>query len=152
MIVVQAFGQEEREQNRFREFTRAVIGAQKRSTLTESIYNLFADGISSIGTAVILYLGAWHVINGRLTIGSLLVFISYLGTLQWQLKSFTGIYSALQAAGASVDRVMEILDTEGEVENRVGARSLSAVEGHIRFENVSFGYETNRPILHENLF
>jgi ATP-binding cassette subfamily B protein/subfamily B ATP-binding cassette protein MsbA len=152
MIVVQAFGQEEREQNRFREFTRAVIGAQKRSTLTESFYNLFSDGISSIGAAVILYLGAWQVINGRLTIGSLLVFISYLGTLQWQLKSFTGINSALQAAGASVDRVMEILDTEGEVEKRVGARSLPAVEGHICFENVSFGYKTNRPILHDICF
>ncbi len=152
MIVVQAFGQEEREQNRFREFTRAVIGAQKRSTLTESIYNLFSDGISSIGTAVILYLGARQVINERMTIGSLLVFISYLGTLQGQLKSFTGIYSTLQAAGASVDRVMEVLDTKGEVENRVGARSLSAVEGHIRFENVSFGYETNRPILHDICF
>jgi ATP-binding cassette subfamily B protein/subfamily B ATP-binding cassette protein MsbA len=152
MIVVQAFAQEEREHYRFREFASAVIGAQKRSTLTGSVYNLMSGGISSLGTAAILYFGAYYVINGRLTVGSLLVFISYLGTLQGQLKAFTGIYSSLQSAGASVDRVMEVLDTEQEVESPPGAHPLASVQGHIRFENVSFGYEINRLILHDVSF
>lgn len=152
MIVVQAFAQEEREHYRFREFASAVIVAQKRSTLTGSVYNLMSGGISSLGTGAILYFGAYQVINGGLTVGSLLVFISYLGTLQGQLKAFTGIYSSLQSAGASVDRVMEVLDTEQEVESRVGATALTSVQGHIRFDNVSFGYETDRLILDDISF
>jgi ATP-binding cassette subfamily B protein/subfamily B ATP-binding cassette protein MsbA len=152
IIVVQAFAQEEREHHRFRTFANGVIAAQKRSTLTGSVYDLMSGGISSLGTGIILYLGARHVIDGRLTIGSLLVFISYLGTLQVQLQAFTGIYSALQSAGASVDRVMEVLDTEQEVENRENARALSAVKGNVQFENVTFGYETERLILHDVSF
>jgi ATP-binding cassette subfamily B protein/subfamily B ATP-binding cassette protein MsbA len=152
IIVVKAFAQEEREHSRFREFSRAVIGAQKRSTLTGSFYNLLSGGFNSLGNGVVLYVGALHVISGKLTVGSLLVFLSYLGTLQEQLKAFTGIYGTLQNAGASVDRVMEVLDTEPEVMNKRGARPLTNVQGHIGIENVTFGYETARPILHDVSF
>ncbi len=152
MTVVQAFAQEEREHNRFKEFADEVIGAQKRSTLTVSVYNLLSGGISILGTGLIIYLGAKHVIDNSLTVGGLLVFISYLNTLQGQLKVFTGIYSTLQVARASVERVMEVLDTEQEVENKPEARALTSVQGQVRFENVSFGYETNRQILNDVSF
>ncbi len=152
MIVVQAFAQEEREHYRFREFASAVIGAQKRSTLTGSVYSLMSGGISALGTGAILYFGAYYVINGRLTVGSLLVFISYLNTLQEQFKAFTGVYSSMQSARASVDRVMEVLDVEQEVECRSGATALTSVQGRIRFESVSFGYETDRLILRDVSF
>jgi ATP-binding cassette subfamily B protein/subfamily B ATP-binding cassette protein MsbA len=152
IVVVKAFAQEEREHDRFREFARAAIGAHKRSTLTGSFYNLLSGGFNSLGNGLILYFGAHYVISGKLTIGSLLVFISYLGTLQGQLKSFTGIYSALQNAGASVDRVMEVLAAEQEVKNNPDARPLTNVQGHVRFENITFGYEENQPILRDVSF
>ena len=152
MVVVKAFAQEEREHNRFREFSRAIIEAQKRSTLTGSFYNLLSGGFNSLGNGLILYVGAHYVISGRLTIGSLLVFLSYLGTLQGQLKAFTGIYSSLQSAGASVDRVMEVLATEQEVKNIPGASALIDVRGNVRFEKVNFGYEEKRPILRDISF
>jgi len=82
----------------------------------------------------------------------LLVFLSYLGTVQEQLKAITGIYGTLQNAGASVDRVIEVLATEQEVTNNPGARPLTSVQGHIRFEKVNFGYETDRPILRDVSF
>ena len=152
IIVVKAFAQEEREHNRFREFSRAIIGAQKRSTLTGSFYNLLSGGFNSLGNGLILYIGGLYVISGKLTIGSLLVFLSYLGTVQEQLKAITGIYGTLQNAGASVDRVIEVLATEQEVTNNPGATALTSVQGHIRFEKVNFGYETDRPILRDVSF
>jgi ATP-binding cassette, subfamily B, bacterial len=152
MIVVQAFGQEEREHSRFREFAHAVIGAQKRTTLTGSFYNLFAGGFNTFGTAVILYLGANYVISGQLTTGNLLVFIAYLGTLQGQLKTFSGLYSTLQSAGASVDRILEIINTEREVEDNANSLEIETVKGDVRFEDVSFGYETDHLILKDISF
>ena len=147
MVVVQAFGQEERERHRFREFAHAVIGAQKRNTLTSSYYNLLSGGFNSLGTGVILYIGAQFVISNELTIGSLLVFLAYLGTLQGQLKAFTGMYGTLQAAGASVDRIMEVMDAGDEAADSPDAVELTKIQGRVQFENVTVGYEKEYPIL-----
>jgi len=103
--------------------------------------------VSSLGTAGIIWIGANHVLQGSLSLGSVLVFISYLGSLQIQLKAFTGIYGAVQGASASVERVMEILDTE-DVNDSVGAIQVHSVRGYIRFEDVTFGYDPrSQPVL-----
>jgi ATP-binding cassette subfamily B protein/subfamily B ATP-binding cassette protein MsbA len=88
------------------------------------------------------------VLRGELTVGSLLVFLAYLTTLQLQLKAFVGIHTALQKVGAGVDRVCEIMEAEPEVRDRPGAASLARSRGHVRFEGVSFGYDAGRePVL-----
>jgi ATP-binding cassette, subfamily B, bacterial len=148
IVVVQAFGQEERERGRFKEYVDAVIGAQKRNTLTGSFYNLFAGGLHSLGTGLLLYLGAHQVISGEMTTGSLLVFLSYVGTLQGQLRVFTDSYSKWQQANAGIDRLVEIVGEEGQTETAGGQR-LTAVKGLVRFERVTFGYEAGRPVLDE---
>ncbi|MEO6456874.1 MAG: ABC transporter ATP-binding protein, partial [Chloroflexia bacterium] len=147
--IVQAFAQEEREQLRFKEFTRAAIKAQQRSRALSSVYNLGSGLITVIGTAAILWLGAHHVLQGRLTIGSVLVFLSYVGLLQRQMKVFTGIHNTLQAAGGSVDRTVEVLDAESEVMDKPGAPVLPPIQGHISLENVTFGYELHRPVIRD---
>jgi ATP-binding cassette subfamily B protein/subfamily B ATP-binding cassette protein MsbA len=63
------------------------------------------------------------------------------------MKAFTGIYGSLQEIGASVDRVLELLDAEPEVKDRPGAVALPGVRGHVRLEGVTFGYEPGRPVL-----
>ncbi|HYO50649.1 MAG TPA: ABC transporter transmembrane domain-containing protein [Chloroflexia bacterium] len=145
--VVQSFAQEEREGNRFREFTRAAIRAHQRSTVVGNVYKLGSGLITSLGTALILWIGAHHVLEGALSVGGLLVFLVYLNSLQGQLKTFAGIYSTLQAAGAGVDRVMEILEGESDVPEKPDALPLAAVKGHVDLENVTFGYEPERPVL-----
>ena len=143
--VVQLFAQEGREHARFREYTGAAIKAQRRSALVQNLNGLASGLIATMGTAGVLWVGANHVIQGTLSIGSILVFLSYLGVLQAQLKAFTGIYSALQGAGASVDRVMEILEVEEEVKDKPAAYPLPPSRGHVRFSNVSFAYDPTQP-------
>ncbi len=147
MTVIQSFAQEERESTRFRDFAREAIGAQKRSSLTGGVFTLLSGGVSSLGTGLVLYVGAHYVISGRLSIGSLLVFIAYLHTLQGELKALIGTYSTLQTAGAGIDRVIEVLNTEQEIIDAPGAREMTSVQGEVRFENVSFGYEKDTPVL-----
>src|SRR5262249_45163291 len=101
----------------------------------------------TLGTGTVLWLGARHVLDGRLSVGGLLVFLAYLRSLQGQLRSLTGIYSTLQDTGASVDRVLEVLGEEPEVRDRPGAAALGAVAGHVALEAVPFGYEPGRPVL-----
>lgn len=147
ITVVQAFGQEMREQARFVELAGRSVRARQRSTLIGNINGLLVGLVAACGTGLILWIGANRVLDGRLTVGGLLVFLAYLGTLQEQLKAYTGIYTALQGAGASVDRVMEVLDAPAEVADRHGAEALTAVRGHLRIEDVTFGYEPERPVL-----
>jgi ATP-binding cassette subfamily B protein/subfamily B ATP-binding cassette protein MsbA len=82
-----------------------------------------------------------------LTIGDLLVFASYVGILQGQIAGLTGIYSTLQGARPSIDRVVEVLDAPADVEDRRGAVVLGGVRGEVAVEGVSFGYEVGRPVL-----
>src|SRR5687767_3928024 len=109
--VVQAFGQEEREQEKFERFADSAIRVQQRSTLIGSVNSLTSGLITTLGTGVILWFGARHVLAGDLTIGSLLVFLVYLNSLQTQMKTFTGVYTTMQGLSASVDRVAEVLDS-----------------------------------------
>jgi ATP-binding cassette subfamily B protein/subfamily B ATP-binding cassette protein MsbA len=100
---------------------------------------------------LILWMGARHVMQGTLTVGGLLAFLAWLSTMQAQLKIFTQTYTSLQGFGASVDRVMEILEADPEVAERPGAGGLgngsSPVRGRVCFEGVEFAYEPGQPVL-----
>src|SRR6266403_2399443 len=150
--VVQGFGQEEREHRRFQEFANAAIRVQQRSTLLGSVNSLTSGLVTTLGTGVILWVGARHVMAGQhapggLEIGGLLVFLYYLGLLQAQMKVLAHVYTTLQEFHASVERVMEVLETEPEVADKTGALPLRSVLGHLRMEGVSFGYTPEQPVL-----
>ncbi len=145
--VVQAFAQEEREQERFERFADIAIRAQQRSTLIGSLNTLSAGLIATLGTAMILWFGARHVLAGDLTIGGILVFLVYLNSLQAQMKTLAGVYTSLQGFNASLDRVMEVLDTTPEIASKPGSVALAVANGDVRFENVTFGYQEGHPVL-----
>jgi len=145
--VVQAFVQEERERERFERFAHAAIAAQQRTTLIGSVNSLSSGLITTLGTGAILWVGARHVLDDRLTLGSILVFLVYLTSMQTQMKALADMYTKLQGLSASVDRVLEVLETESEVREKPDAVFLPEVRGHVQIENVVFGYEPGRPVL-----
>ena len=147
--VVQAFTQEDREHARFEQFADAAIRAQQRSTLVGSINSLSSGLVTTLGTGLILWVGAQHVLQGTLTIGGILLFLVYLGLLQNQMKVFAKIYTSLQGFNASVDRVLEVLRTDAEPAEKADAVPLARSRGAIEFENVTFGYEPGRPVLND---
>lgn len=150
--VVQAFVQEDREHERFQQFANAAIRAQQRSTLLGSFNSLSSGLVTTLGTAVILWFGARRVLDGSLTVGSLLVFLVYLNSLQTQMKTFASAWTTVQGLTASMDRALAVLASAPELADKPGAVVLSEVRGEVRFENVSFGYETDRPVLREISF
>ncbi len=149
--VVQAFGQEEREHRRFREFAETSIRLQQRSALIGSFNSLGSGLVTTAGSGVILWLGARDVLDGRLAVGSLMVFIYYLHQLQSQFKLFAGVYTTAQGLSANVNRVNEVLEAKPEIVERSGAVTLSGESGrgHVQLEGVTFGYEPDRPVLRQ---
>jgi ATP-binding cassette subfamily B protein/subfamily B ATP-binding cassette protein MsbA len=147
--VVQAFGQEGREHRYFMNFVTAAVRARRRALLTENAASLATGMVSAVVTAVVLLVGARHVLDHQLTLGGLLVFLASLGSLQEQVHSFSGIAPALREASASARRVMEVLDAEPEVADAPDARPLADVRGHVQIEGVTFGYEEGRAVLRD---
>jgi ATP-binding cassette subfamily B protein/subfamily B ATP-binding cassette protein MsbA len=145
--VVQAFAREDEEQRRFQEYASVAIRAHQRTALVGSLYGLGSGLLTTLGTAAIMWVAAMRVLDGRLTIGATLVFLSYLVSLQRQLVAFASMYTTMQSAGASIDRVMEVFDEDEQVPERPDARPLPPVRGDIVFDDVVFRYRADREVL-----
>ena len=145
--VVQAFGREGDEDARLRRNTDAIMQATYRMLNVDFRFKILAGFATAAGTAGILWLGAHRALDGAVTVGTLLVFLAYLGSLYSPLQEVTFMGSTLQEAAGSAWRVTEVLDAEPEVRDRPGAPPLARVAGHVRIEDVTFAYEPGRPVL-----
>jgi ATP-binding cassette subfamily B protein len=146
--VVQAFGREEHEQERFVERSREGVRARLDLALAQGRYSLFVGMTTAFGTAAVLWIGVRHVQNNTLTLGNLLLVMAYLGQLYEPLKTIGRKAGSLQGHLASVERAFALLDALPEVVERPGAKSLARAAGHICFRDVCFGYQAGHPILH----
>jgi ATP-binding cassette, subfamily B, bacterial len=146
MPVVQAFAQEEREQLRFRRLADTMVRAQQHSALIDSVNKLGAGLIAGLGSAVVLWLGALRVLDGAMTIGTLLVFMAYLQYLQGQVKTLAAIYPLIQSLSAGIDRLDEVLRITPEITDAPDAQDI-LVRGEVTFEGVTFCYDLGSPVL-----
>ena len=145
--VVQAFAQERRESERLQQYAGVAIAAQQRTALVGSINSLSSGFVMTLGAAVVLWIGARQVLDGTLSIGSILVFLVYLSSLQEQMKTLANTYTTSQSIGASVDRVVEVLKGSPEIVDSPTAGELPKTRGHVQIENVTFGYDPEQPVL-----
>jgi len=149
--LVQAFGLEDRNQKQYQELASGVVHLSQRNALLRSGYS-FVMGLSvTVGTSIVLYAGAQRVLNGSLTVGSLIVFLAYLGSMFGSFRDLMRIYGELKTTEASMDRVLEVLESEEEVRDSPNAVELEprpAQSGaRITMEDVTFGYDEGRPVL-----
>ena len=143
---VQAFTREEIEQSRFRRYADDTVTAYRRSMAADMWFKLVVGMVTSVGAAVMMWLGAAYALEGRMSVGTVLVFISYLASLYTPINSITYTTSILRQTAANADRVLEILDTPADLGDGPDARE-ARLEGHVRYEAVTFGYEPGRPVL-----
>jgi ATP-binding cassette, subfamily B, bacterial len=105
-----------------------------------------------MGSALVLFVGATRVLSGAISIGTLLVLMAYMGTLQGAFRMLFGLYATLRSLEPSAERVVEVLDAEEGVRERAGARPLAAPGARgsaVALERVSFSYEPGQPVLRE---
>jgi ATP-binding cassette subfamily B protein/subfamily B ATP-binding cassette protein MsbA len=149
--LVKAFSKEERNWERFQDFAEDAVVVTQRGAIVESLYGSLNELVTIVGLAIILYAGGNHVIIGALSVGSFLVFLDYMRSLTRRFLGLFRSFGSLKSIEANVDRVFEVFDAEEEVKDSPDAMPLeelqSTTRGFVRLENVTYGYEADRPIL-----
>ena len=150
--VVKAFGQEDREQERFARRSSEGMRARIHLAFVEGGFGLLVGLITAMGTSAVLFIGIRHVQSGVLTLGELLLVMSYLSQLYAPLKTISKKAASLQSHLAGAERAFALLDEAPDVAERPKARPLARASGAITFHNVSFAYVQDHPILHDISF
>jgi ATP-binding cassette, subfamily B, bacterial len=145
--VVQAFTREEDEYRRFMGASRASLAATLKLYNWQTFYSGVVNVVIAAGTALVVYAGGSAVMAGRLSIGQLIIFISYLAQLYVPVNQITQSWGLIAGARIGAGRVFEILDTEAEL--RDGPRSFppEGARGDIAWRGISFRYRQEMPVL-----
>jgi ATP-binding cassette subfamily B protein len=171
--LIQSYTREQMEEETFLKQTEVAQTKRLSQHGWELLYWLGISVVFAVGTAAILWLGSRQVMEGKLTVGELLVFVAYLAQLYDPLNQLSHVGATVSTAGAGTQRVFEILDSCEDVKEVPNARPLLSnranlgnpasgveataprpviLEGNLEFNSVSFGYEPNKPVLREVTF
>lgn len=150
--VVKAFGREDSEQARFVSRSSQGVHARIRLAFAEGTFGLLVNMTTAIGLTLVLYIGVRNVLAGALTLGSLLMILTYLAELYTPLESISTQIASLQSYMASARRAFEILDETPEVAEKPDAIALGRAAGAIEFRNVDFAYDGRNRILRDASF
>jgi ATP-binding cassette subfamily B protein len=150
--VVKAFGQEDREQERYVDRSDEAARARVRMTFAEGVFGLLVGMAAAAGTALVLFLGARHVRSGVLSLGDLVLVMGYLALLYVPLQTISKSITTLQSSLVSAERSLVLLDEPTDVPERPEARPLPRAVGGVAFRDVSFAYEDGEPVLRDVSF
>ncbi|MEM3041515.1 MAG: ABC transporter ATP-binding protein [Nitrososphaerota archaeon] len=149
MRVVQAFTQEGRDAEVFGHVNLETVRVRLRASLVAGIFGIGVGLGQVAGTVVLLWYGAVMILNGVVTFGTLVAFQSLIANFWMPMMMIANFYNTFQSAMASTERIFDLLETEEEVkEAPQGERiELEKVNGEIRYDHVTFGYDQERPVL-----
>jgi ATP-binding cassette subfamily B protein len=140
-LLVKLFGRAPVEISRFQSRAQQVRDLGIRRAVRASIFFVLIGLVSAVGTALVFGLGGYLVIQGAFTIGTIVAFGSYLGSLYASLQGLASAPVEFATSIVSFERVFEVIDLPLEIQDRPGAYPLRDVRGELTFEDVSFRYE-----------
>ncbi|MEM2172586.1 MAG: ABC transporter ATP-binding protein [Thermoproteota archaeon] len=144
--VVKSFAKEKGESVRFIERMNEVVKANIDITKLHLGFFPILGFVSSAGAAIVWYVGGLHVINGDISPGTLVAFVSYMWMFYGPIQTVTNLAEPLQQAITSGERILEILMIDPTIKDDPDAKDFE-IMGDIKFENVTFGYEPFIPVL-----
>lgn len=147
MRVVKAFSKEKDETRRFDKSSIDMAGAEKNASTFSTVAFPSVNLLFYISNLIVLGVGDWMVITGKMTYGILLTLISYMNMIYGPMYSFVDmVYSVTDSLNA-MSRLIDIMDAEPEVVERPDAVHLENIQGKIEFKNVDFAYDKNRKVI-----
>ncbi len=147
--VVKAFASEKYEKKRFKEASMETVELALRARALKAGLSPGVQVITAFGTALVLWYGARLVLAGELTLGGLTTFLAYLGKLYSPIRSLSKLPDNFSKPAIAFERIQEVMDVESKTRAGEKPRKAPEFQGRIEFENVSFGYTPERPILKE---
>ncbi len=148
MRIVQAFTRERTNMRNFRAVTESYRESNMETVVLNGLYFPFVDLLSSVALAVVLGYGGHLYFQGDVTLGTLFAFMLYVQNFFDPVQQLSQLYGTFLSATAALDKIVDVLDQEPEIVDRPAAEELPRVEGHVRFEHVSFGYAVGPEVLH----
>jgi len=147
IALVQATNQESHQVRGFQSASDRGLKANLRLYMTQGRFSFIVEFITGLGTASLLFVGVRAVQSGQLTTGDLWVFLAYLASLYGPVNTIAQNITWGQASVVALRRVFEVLDKQPDVQDRTHPAPLPRIAGELSFENITFGYEPNRPVL-----
>ena len=151
MHIVQVFGREKREMNRFVNINGAHRDAHIKSVWYYAVFMPVVEILSSTSVALVVWWGAHGVLEGTVTIGHLLEFILFIHMMFRPIREMADKFNTLQMGIVSSERVFKLLDTAETIEDR-GAHSIEKLSGKIEFEHIYLSYKDDELVLKDLSF
>jgi subfamily B ATP-binding cassette protein MsbA len=149
--IVKAFGMEEYESRRFTEKNKNLFNSLMRAIKTGAISHPVMEVISILGTSLVILFGLYFITIGKMTVGDFFSFMAALVFFYRPLRDLNGVNSTVQDGVAAAHRIFEVLDTQPEIKDRVGALTVSRDFRTIEFRNLAFKYEDEMVLKDINL-
>jgi len=146
-LLVKLFGRANEEGERFRQRAAGVRDIGIRRAVIGSSFFVMIGLVGAVGTALVYGFGGWLVIQNKFTVGTIVAFGSYLGTLYGALQGLAGAPVEFSTSMVSFERVFEIIDLPHDIEEKKDALVLTNAKGELAFDNVDFKYSINENIL-----
>ncbi|MCB0083344.1 MAG: ABC transporter ATP-binding protein, partial [Caldilineaceae bacterium] len=148
MPVIQAFGREEYEAERFAVENNQNLESGIRIAQLGAALNRTIAIVSEVGLAVVVFLGAWMALRGTMTPGDVLIFITYVRTMYKPVRQMVKLSTKLNSAWVAGQRIAQVLDMEPEIHDQPDAIVAQQLRGAIEFERVAFHYKAEQPVLY----
>ena len=149
---IQSFGQEAYESERIHEKNFNQVKAMLRALRASAVFHPSVEFLSSIGTILVVFFGGYMAVKNQLSVEDIVAFILYLSLFYAPVSGLANLLESLQQSLAGAERVALVLDTPSQIENAPDAVDIGKVDGAITFENVSFHYSNNVPVLKDISF
>jgi ABC-type multidrug transport system fused ATPase/permease subunit len=150
--VIQAFGQEAAELERFRGTSEEYYRENVRAIRTWSTFFPALSFMAALGGVLVLAVGAGMVVRGELSLGTLVAFLSYVISFYDPVRRLTEVDNTFQQAIAAGERIFELLDEYPEIQDAPGALALEHILGEVAFDDVHFRYGEGEEVLHDVTF
>lgn len=150
--VIVTFGREDYEHKRFKEQGEVAVEERVKLTVSQSLYTLGVQTASAAGLSLILGFGAWHVMNGKLSVGELIVVLTYMASVYQPLEQLSTTVGMIHEELVQFNASLSLLDMEPEVKEKPDAVELGRAQGWVSAENVSFAYSRRKRTLEDISF
>ncbi|MBR4458052.1 MAG: ABC transporter ATP-binding protein [Clostridia bacterium] len=149
---IQSFGREEYETGKVDERNFEHVRAMLHALKISAVFHPSVEFVSSIGTILVVAFGGWLAWKEGLQVEDIVAFLLYLGLFYGPVTGLANLLESMQQSMAGAERVLAVLDAPCEIVDKPGAEDLTDVQGDIRFENVSFSYSDDIPVLRQVSF
>jgi ABC-type multidrug transport system fused ATPase/permease subunit len=151
MRAIQAFTQEKASQERFEKVNQENRDAYINAMSLSFVFLPAIEFLGMLATAIVLWFGGKFVLEGTMTLGIMVAFLSYVSRFFQPIQELSRLYTTFQSAMAGGEQVINLLDTPSDIQDAENAIDLSVTQGHIEFENVSFQYQPDLPLVLKDL-